>query len=131
MKYEYCNQCPGLLRQREPDPDDWFNDDDEGRYCKHVLEKGNPKKIEGMCRPYEKTTPAIWCPFNVADMSSVSGNEVQLNCHKCNNMFVTDEPEKHKRYAIDKECHLCSDCIKGFESRRHEIIHKSEEENYV
>lgn len=42
-----------------PDPDDWFNDDDEKALC---TESGN-KLIEGMLRPYEKVIIPDWCPL--------------------------------------------------------------------
>lgn len=40
-----CRECPHC--RIAPDPDDWFNDDDEKALCK---EAGN-KLIEGMLRP--------------------------------------------------------------------------------
>lgn len=42
-----------------PDPDDWFNDDDEKALC---TESGN-RLIEGMLRPYEKVIIPDWCPL--------------------------------------------------------------------
>lgn len=42
-----------------PDPDDWFNDDDEKALCK---EAGN-KLIERMLRPYERVLIPDWCPL--------------------------------------------------------------------
>lgn len=43
-----CRECPYC--RIVPDPDDWFNDDDEKALC---AESGN-RLIEGMLRPYEK-----------------------------------------------------------------------------
>lgn len=41
-------QCPHCLIV--PDPNDWFNDDDEKALCK----ESENKLIEGMLRPYER-----------------------------------------------------------------------------
>ena len=32
---KYCIQCPFHKRVPDPDPDDWFNDDDETLLCTH------------------------------------------------------------------------------------------------
>lgn len=50
-----CRECPYC--RIVPDPDDWFNDDDE--LC---TESGN-RLIEGMLRPYEKVIIPDWCPL--------------------------------------------------------------------
>lgn len=42
-----------------PDPNDWFNDDDEKALCK----ESKNKLIEGMLRPYEKVLIPDWCPL--------------------------------------------------------------------
>lgn len=42
-----------------PDPDDWFNDDDEKALCKET----GDKVIEDMLRPYEKVAIPNWCPL--------------------------------------------------------------------
>lgn len=52
-----CRECPHC--RIAPDPDDWFNDDDEKALCK---EAGN-KLIEGMLRPYERVLIPDWCPL--------------------------------------------------------------------
>ena len=43
----------------DPDPNDWFNDDDEKALCK----ESKNKLIEGMLRPYEKVCIPDWCPL--------------------------------------------------------------------
>lgn len=48
QEIKQCRECPHC--RIAPDPDDWFNDDDEKALCK---EAGN-KLIEGMLRPYER-----------------------------------------------------------------------------
>lgn len=50
-----CRECPYC--RIVPDPDDWFNDDDE-----NCTESGN-RLIEGMLRPYEKVIIPDWCPL--------------------------------------------------------------------
>lgn len=42
-----------------PDPNDWFNDDDEKALCK----ESENKLIEGMLRPYERVLIPDWCPL--------------------------------------------------------------------
>ncbi len=54
-----CRECPYC--RIVPDPDDWFNDDDEKALC---AESGN-RLIEGMLRPYEKVIIPDWCPLKV------------------------------------------------------------------
>ena len=52
-----CRECPYC--RIVPDPDGWFNDDDEKALC---TESGN-RLIEGMLRPYEKVIIPDWCPL--------------------------------------------------------------------
>lgn len=52
-----CRECPYC--RIVPDPDDWFNDDDEKALC---TESGN-RLIEEMLRPYEKVIIPDWCPL--------------------------------------------------------------------
>lgn len=54
-----CRECPHCRIAPDPDPDDWFNDDDEKALCKEV---GN-KLIERMSRPYERVLIPDWCPL--------------------------------------------------------------------
>lgn len=54
-----CRECPHCLIVPDPDPEDWFNDDDEKALCK----KSENKLIEGMLRPYEKVLIPDWCPL--------------------------------------------------------------------
>ena len=54
-----CRECPYCRIVPDPDPDDWFNDDDETALC---TESGN-RLIEGMLRPYEKVIIPDWCPL--------------------------------------------------------------------
>lgn len=56
-----CIDCKHHRVEADPDPDDWFNDDDVKVIC--ML---NFKYITSACRPYqtraECETPA-WCPL--------------------------------------------------------------------
>lgn len=54
-KITQCRECPNC--RIVPDPDDWFNDDDEKALCKE------DKVIEDMLRPYEKVAIPNWCPL--------------------------------------------------------------------
>lgn len=59
-----CRECPHCKIYPDPDPDDWFNDDDEKACCGLVKDEQNlPKDIEGMLRPYEKVLIPDWCPL--------------------------------------------------------------------
>lgn len=59
-----CMDCPFKKVFRDPDPDDWFNDDDEGVECTKMK-----RNVTTACRPYNKRkeceTP-VWCPLPVA-----------------------------------------------------------------
>lgn len=60
-----CRECPHC--KIYPDPDDWFNDDDEKACCGIVKDEQNlPKDIEGMLRPYEKVGIPEWCPLRTS-----------------------------------------------------------------
>jgi hypothetical protein len=64
LKIESCDKCPFIKRIRTPDPTDWFNDDDEKAVCTKKTEKGEPKELGAMLRPYEKVgAPPKWCPL--------------------------------------------------------------------
>lgn len=55
-----CMDCPYHEVLPDPDPDDWFCDDDEKVNCK----KAN-KYITVACRPYQKREECgqpDWCP---------------------------------------------------------------------
>lgn len=52
-----CRECPYC--RIVPDPDDWFNDDDEKALCK----ESENKLIEGTLRPYERVLIPDWCPL--------------------------------------------------------------------
>lgn len=59
-----CRECPHCKIYPDPDPSDWFNDDDEKALCLAIKdERGFPKYIEGMLRPYETVTIPEWCPL--------------------------------------------------------------------
>lgn len=54
----YCTKCPAMLREADPDPHDWFCDDDQKYICgitKQVLSSGN--------RPYETQLAPHDCPL--------------------------------------------------------------------
>lgn len=56
-----CTNCPFHRVLPDPDPDDWFNDDDVKVICTKA-----EKEITSACRPYnvekESKTPQ-WCPL--------------------------------------------------------------------
>jgi len=62
-----CMDCPHHEVRPDPDPDDWFCDDDEKVVCKLAEEK----KLENVnitvaCRPYKKREECDipkWCPL--------------------------------------------------------------------
>jgi len=61
MKKENCMDCQYHKVLSDPDPHDWFCDDDE----KVVCEKSN-KNITVACRPYNKRKECVtptWCPL--------------------------------------------------------------------
>lgn len=59
-------QCPHCKIYPDPDPDDWFCD--EEACCSIVKDEQNlPKDIEGMLRPYEKVGIPDWCPLKVTN----------------------------------------------------------------
>ena len=57
---DYCDQCPFHKVLPDPDPDDWFNDDD----VKIVCVKEN-KNIDVALRPHHVKNTEIpdWCPL--------------------------------------------------------------------
>lgn len=72
-----CTQCPYYGTGRDPDPNDWFCDDDQFGYCtrvindtckpdsKYVSDRSPHKVLYRSCRPYEVKTVKIpeWCPM--------------------------------------------------------------------
>ena len=63
MNYESCIDCPAHEVLPDPDPFDWFCDDDVKVICRHM----DDKEITVACRPYHtraETTPVPeWCPL--------------------------------------------------------------------
>lgn len=69
-----CTQCPNHRVERDPDPDDWFCDDDVKVRC--LLSKagydGNRCQepfVTVACRPYNVVKECgvpDWCPLSVA-----------------------------------------------------------------
>lgn len=61
LKIENCMDCPNHSVRPDPDPDDWFNDDDEKVVCVKAS-----KEITWACRPYNKRKECDipkWCPL--------------------------------------------------------------------
>jgi hypothetical protein len=60
-QFTNCIDCPHHLVLPDPDPNDWFNDDDMKVVCVKAQ-----KQITCACRPYnlrkESSTPT-WCPL--------------------------------------------------------------------
>lgn len=68
LKIDNCMDCPYHLVQPDPDPYDWFCDDDEKVVCTQVQTKdGTNRVITCACRPYQKRAECEipdWCPLN-------------------------------------------------------------------
>lgn len=68
LKIDNCMDCPHHLVQPDPDPNDWFCDDDEKVVCTQVQTKdGTNRVITCACRPYQKRAVCEipdWCPLN-------------------------------------------------------------------
>lgn len=64
MSYQNCTQCPFRQIKSDPDPHDWFCDDNVKVICKKAL-----RNITVACRPYniekESVTPN-WCPLKLS-----------------------------------------------------------------
>lgn len=62
LEVKYCSECPFGKVMADPDPYDWFCDDDKKVVCKKLN-----KEIYGALRPYEvgkiDAVPDC-CPFN-------------------------------------------------------------------
>lgn len=57
---EYCDSCQFLKFEADPDPHDWFRDDDQKAICTKMN-----AKIEGSLEPRELTNilKPCWCPY--------------------------------------------------------------------
>lgn len=76
-KYTNCIDCPNHCTIPDPDPDDWFCDDDKAVVCtkakndkqdpnsRYIADHSPHRHITVACRPYrtrdESVTPS-WCP---------------------------------------------------------------------
>jgi hypothetical protein len=59
-----CTECPHHKVLPDPDPDDWFCDDDVKVVCTLTERKANT--ITSACRPYNKKKESEvpeWCPL--------------------------------------------------------------------
>lgn len=65
-KITQCRECPHCRTVPDPDPSDWFNDDDEKAFCR---EAGH-KLIENMLRPYERIIIPDWCPLRILELKA-------------------------------------------------------------
>lgn len=63
LDVNYCKQCPFCQEKADPDPNDWFEDDDALLFCR----KADMTIVSGL-RPYEldKVEVPTNCPFNNA-----------------------------------------------------------------
>ena len=62
IKIDNCVDCSSHIVSRDPDPNDWFNDDDVKVTCDI-----NKKQITSSCRPYnirKECDIPTWCPKN-------------------------------------------------------------------
>lgn len=65
LKITNCMDCPFHDVRPDPDPHDWFCDDDEKVYCT----KAN-RNITVACRPYNKRKESEvpdWCPIKIEE----------------------------------------------------------------
>ena len=61
VKITNCMDCEEHIVLPDPDPDDWFNDDDEKVLCN----LSGRREITCSCRPYQKRAECDipdWCP---------------------------------------------------------------------
>lgn len=65
-KITQCRECPHCRIVPDPDPSDWFNDNDEKAFCR---EAGH-KLIENMLRPYERIIIPDWCPLRILELKA-------------------------------------------------------------
>lgn len=67
MAIDNCTQCEHHLILPDPDPNDWFNDDDIAVKCTKASTPSKDRYVTRSCRPYnlikECVTPT-WCPLN-------------------------------------------------------------------
>lgn len=64
LKISNCTECPHHEVRPDPDPDDWFCDDDVKVVCKKTEREDNT--ITAACRPYrvkEESDVPEWCPL--------------------------------------------------------------------
>lgn len=65
LKLTSCVDCPHHRVERDPDPDDWFCDDDVKVVCLLTKRQHNTSTVA--CRPYntrkETSPPPDWCPL--------------------------------------------------------------------
>ena len=65
LKIQNCMDCPHHEVQADPDPHDWFCDDDVKVVCKKTTRKNN--EITVACRPYmtrKECEVPDWCPLS-------------------------------------------------------------------
>lgn len=63
LKITNCMDCPYHAVLRDPDPYDWFCDDDEKVVCRKTKSE---RVITSACRPYNKREECAvpnWCPL--------------------------------------------------------------------
>ena len=61
-KYTNCIDCPFHDVLSDPDPDDWFCDDDVKVYCRKA-----ERNVTVACRPYntrKESAVPTWCPLD-------------------------------------------------------------------
>lgn len=61
LKLDNCMDCPHHRVYPDPDPDDWFCDDDEKVVCSKA-----ERNITTVCRPHHKRRECEipdWCPL--------------------------------------------------------------------
>lgn len=84
--YKICTECDSHLIIKDPDPYDWFCDDDVAVVCKlspnpkknekseYLSDRSDFRSVASSCRPYNVKKEAIvpsWCPKNKKDKLDV------------------------------------------------------------
>jgi hypothetical protein len=79
-EYKNCTECPAHKIVSDPDPHDWFCDDDCAVVCQHTKSRakrhkrfGGFRTITSACRPYEvkkECTVPDWCPLKVVKVKA-------------------------------------------------------------
>lgn len=89
MQYERCIDCPNHKVVEDPDPTDWFNQDDVALVCTKVMKVTDKKSeylvdrypfksIDTGLRPYQTKNVKVpqWCPISISALREKKLNEI-------------------------------------------------------